>query len=342
MRCVTLANALRQKGHSCQFICRQQPGDLTAFIASHGHQISALPTAKTPPNLDIQHGQWLGCGWHEDAVETAKLIESVDWLVVDHYGIDARWETSLLLTHACRIFVIDDLADRPHACTALLDQNLEDKRAHYLMQTPANCKLLLGPQYALLRPEFLKARERASLRNQGARRILVFMGGADIENVTTTVLKALCSLPKTWNLEIVAVVGATNPNAQSLVDAFGKNRQICLAGPGTDMAELMLAADLAIGAAGTTSWERCCLGLPTIVVSLARNQNGIAESLQSAGVAIRGSMDDSITIASIANSIRALLSAPEKLSQMSSAAFTVVDGHGVERVLGLLESIDEN
>lgn len=175
MRCLTLATALREKGATCAFVCRSHPNNLIALLRQKGFTVYELPQGTEPRSSDD-----LGVPLEVDAQQTQTLLEKlgqVDWLVVDHYGIDANWER-FLRPWVKRIFVIDDLADRPHDCDVLLDQNYTHRQDRYDGLVPAHCSLLLGPQYALLRSEFIAAREK--LEKEGrppfdARKVFSFL-----------------------------------------------------------------------------------------------------------------------------------------------------------------------
>jgi UDP-2,4-diacetamido-2,4,6-trideoxy-beta-L-altropyranose hydrolase len=158
MRCLTLADALREKGCTCQFVCRNHLGKLSALIQEKGYRVTLLPLQEFQVEAYPRHVAWVGADWRTDAKETGALIATLetppDWLVVDHYGLDARWETSLR-PGVGRIFVMDDLVDRQHDCDLLLDQNLVANRAsRYVGKVPKHAGLMLGPEYALLQPQY--------------------------------------------------------------------------------------------------------------------------------------------------------------------------------------------
>lgn len=336
MRCLTLADQLRRDGASCRFVCRAHPGHLLGLIAERGHAGIALPydpaaaDAGTPPPA---HAAWLGATWSEDARATAAALGDTraDWLVVDHYALDARWEAAL--RPRCRaLMVIDDLADRPHDCDLLLDQNLGCSAADYAGRVPGVCRVLAGPQYALLRPEFTAWRERPPTRRRPARpgHLLVNMGGVDQDNVTGEALAALrdCSLPE--DCRITVVMGRNAPaidavRAQAAQLPWAADVLVNV----PDMASLMAECDLAIGAAGSTSWERCCLGLPSLLVVLADNQQPIADALQAAGAAQATARE------ALASELRAFLQRSDLasvLDHMRENAAAITDGRGAARV----------
>src|SRR5690606_35975420 len=187
-----------------------------------------------------------------------------DWLIVDHYALDARWE-SQQKDFCGRLAVIDDLASRPHSCDLLLDQNLGRRMQDYSHLVADNCELLIGPDYALLRPEFISARKHSLERREKPvlRNLLISMGGVDKDNVTSHVLEALkpCLLPNDTRISVV--MGANAPWA-GLVQQQAAMMPWCteVVFNVDNMAQRMAESDFAIGAAGSTSWERCCLGLP--------------------------------------------------------------------------------
>jgi len=345
MRCLSLADALRSAGAECEFICRAHPGHLIDFIESKGFKAHALMVETTgqAPQTDSSealpaHAHWLGVSWQRDAQECAEILvsEQPAWLVLDHYALDEQWERSL--RHAYRkLLVIDDLADRSHECDVLLDQNLGREAAHYLHRVPARCQLLVGAQFALLRPEFHRLRTFSLQRraNSSLGQILISMGGVDLPNATQAVLQALRHCPLPANCRITVVMGATAPwlNAVS-AEAQSIPWPTEVVVNVSNMAERMAQSDLAIGAAGSTSWERCCLGLPTLMVTLAENQVAGATALQSAGAALW--IGD---VANIEQNLQPLVAAclqEGALSRMSAAAAAICDGRGLESVVDYL------
>jgi UDP-2,4-diacetamido-2,4,6-trideoxy-beta-L-altropyranose hydrolase len=232
-----------------------------------------------PDSLNIvqpdkpDYSAWLGVEQSEDAEQTIEALGDFkpDWLVVDHYGLDESWEKGLK-GHVDKIFVIDDLANRPHDCDVLLNQNLlDDLENTYKELVPQQCRKLLGPRFALLRPEFRRARETLRGRDGIIRRILVFFGGVDPTGETEKALEALEMLRRP-DIAVDVVVGSNNPNGQKIEAICRGMNNVTFHQQISNMAELMAAADLAIGAGGTASWERCCLGLPAVVTIIADNQ----------------------------------------------------------------------
>jgi len=333
MRCLTLARAFVEQGAQCQFICRAHEGHLIEYVRGQGFQVHVLDveSAVSQPSGGPVHAHWLGSSQARDAQVCALLLEVIrpDWLVVDHYALDAQWE-QLLSNCYQRLMVIDDLADRPHVADVLLDQTLGRDTSAYKAYVPANCTLLCGAAYVLLRPEFVALRPY-SLHRRAApilRQVLVTMGGVDKDNATGRVLDALsrCVLPS--DCRVVVVMGPKAPHLQSVrtqAQTLPCSTQI-LSGV-SNMAQLMADSDLAIGAAGATAWERCCLGLPTLMLVLADNQHYLAEVLVGAGAAKLLDLEE--------------LNNSELISSlgMGLTASTLVDGEGVARVLQALRGL---
>ena len=348
MRCLTLAKALRDQGSKCLFICREHDGNMLDLIRDRGFATKTLPMhffSKAETNQQhtigknmIEHEAWLGMDWQTDAEQTKNAINNTiaDWLIVDHYGIDTRWETALKSNYQ-RLLVIDDLADRSHICDLLLDQSLGRIQNHYKNLIPYNCKTLLGSRYALLRPEFSKLRHYSLMRRLKPKlqRLLITMGGVDKNNVSGGILEALddCILPD--NLIITVVMGRHSPWLTRIhQQASQMKRTTNVLVNVENMANLMAESDLAIGAAGSTTWERCCLGLPTINVMIASNQLFIAKELELA------TKVKAVKIKTLKADIKAFFKevvlSKNLLGEMSSRASTVTSGLGTSIVLNNL------
>lgn len=336
MRCLTLADALSQHDVESVFLTRDHTGNLHSAVESRGHRVlslgSAAPILHHEPNTGHEH--WLGVSLEQDINDTAAFLSHfhTDWLVVDHYALDESWEQAL--APLCkRLMAIDDLANRNHDADLLLDQNLGTTPAQYKPKVPDRCKMLLGPQYGLLRPEFAALRcESLSRRRQGRlSTILITMGGVDIDNTTGMVLDSLRSWASTMPIVVTIVMGQHAPWREQIkaTAAALPFPTAVLVNP-QNMAELMRDADLAIGAAGGTSWERCCLGLPTLQVVIAENQRRIAAALRDAGAA--RSLERPDIPSALIDSVVFLATHPKELLAMSGAAALVSDGRGADRV----------
>ena len=285
MRCLTLAERMRNDGKNVRFICRDLAGNLCKIVLDKGFSLHMLPVH--PPDETLTgYVAWLTVIPEMDAQETTDvlhMIQPVDRLVVDSYALDIDWEQRMR-PMVREIFVIDDLANRQHDCDILLDQNFYRAMEHrYDELVPEKCKLLLGPRHALLREEFYRARKKLRPRDGSLRRILVFYGGSDTTSETEKAIHALLQLHLPA-VDVDVVVGGSNARRvqiEELCAAHGFLHYHCQV---SNMAELMACADLALGAGGTTTWERCFLGLPAIVTAIAENQFEICRDCAEVGL----------------------------------------------------------
>ncbi len=334
MRCLTLAEKLKSVSNSITFISADYDGNLISLIEKRGFSVEVLNRKINDVSLG-EESKWLGIPWHEDAgacKEILKECDGVDLLIVDHYGIDAKWERKLS-SYSAKIFVIDDLADRQHHCDILLDSTFGREITDYrALVEHGKSELLLGSSFTLLRPEFLELRE-LSLKNRtdnaGIRSILLAMGGMDPPNTSLKVLKALdLERNSNWNVKVILGPGAPHySELKKIARTFSMNVEVL--STVNNMAELMCDADLAIGAAGTTSWERCCLGLPTIMIQTAANQTFVVESLSKVGAAIYVGDQKELRSEYIISAVREMNNI---LPKVSGIARKICDGLGVSRI----------
>lgn len=348
MRCLTLAEALRDRGATCRFVCRKHPGNLLEFIGRRGFAALALPATpagegqESMADASPAHAAWLGADWQTDAAQTLDALgnEYDDWLIVDHYALDAQWEQAM--RGKCRrIMAIDDLADRDHDCEMLLDQNLGRQSTDYASHVPADCQLLIGPKYALLRPEFAAMRDYSLARRSNAeiRHILISMGGVDKDNATGRILEALKLSALPPDCRISVVMGTTAPWLEAVRRLAAQMPCPTEVHVGVgDMAKLMADSDLAIGAAGSTSWERCCMGLPTLMLVLAENQREAARHLEHSGAAQVLLLDTNLS-QKLRRHLEQIIHQPHKIGQMTSGSAAITDGHGAGRVVAALSTI---
>jgi UDP-2,4-diacetamido-2,4,6-trideoxy-beta-L-altropyranose hydrolase len=316
MRCLTLAAALAARGWRIEFLCRDLPGAGLDRVTAAGFDLHRLA---------------------DDRPETVRACLGADppgWLIVDHYALDAAYERA-----ACppgwRVMVIDDLADRDHDCVLLLDQTPGRAAGDYDGKIPDACTRLIGPDYALLRPDF--AVGRPVMPEAGPlRRVLVAMGAADPVNATGAVLETLADRP---DLMVTVVLGSGAPHLVSVagqVEARGKAGQLLV--QHADMAGLMARQDLAIGAGGMTGLERAAIGLPALIVTLADNQLLNASALHASGAArLIGDVRAPGWTSAILPALDAL-APPDVRIAMARAGLNLVDGRGASRVAGALDA----
>lgn len=315
MRCLTLARALESLGWHCDFAVNDAA---PAIVPALTKRKPLVLDGTTEGTAEALRRNWPG---------------GVDWLIVDHYGIDGSVET------ACRgsvgaIMAIDDLADRRHDCDVLLDQTFRRRAEDYAGLVPESCRVLTGSDYALLRPAFAAARSSSLARRQagvGLRRLLVSLGATDPENHSRDVLNGIAESGLRLAVDVVLGAGARHlDDIRALCADLPQPAELHV--DTTDMPGLMARADLAIGAAGTSTWERCCLGLPSLLVVIAENQRRSAEAVSAAGAAEQLDGPRAGLAERTATALQRLAAAPAALQQMSARAAAICDGRGGERI----------
>lgn len=327
MRCLTLAHALRNRFDRCMFVC-SDGDDAIELIQEAGFDVLAIASAADP---------------EEQAAETAAAARSAgvscaDWLVVDHYGLDSRYEFAAR-GFARRVAVIDDLGDRAHDCELLLDQNLRIGTVDpYRALVPQGCAVLLGPRFALVRPEFATHAAARGTRDGSVRRILIFFGGGDSTALTAKALRALLSVGAT-NLAVDVVVSRAYPSGAAVEALAQRLPGARLHEHVTDMAALMARADLMLGAGGSTAWERCVLGLPSITVTVADNQSTPTLALAERGATVFPGTAKDVTEEALAALVVSLLSDRERVANIGRSARTVTDGRGAALVASALHCV---
>lgn len=328
MRCYTLAEALVQQGATVHFICADTMGHLAEWLAKKQMPVSLI-ASKSNSLEDARLTQ--------QALEAASL--QPDWIIVDHYGLDSSWEKQMRPT---RIMVIDDLANRPHDCDLLLDQNYYlNAEQRYGKFIPESCRQLLGPQYALMRPDFVRERKAlAQNENHGVRQgriktVLVFLSGSDSSNETMKCLRAIAGIKRQrWDIQVV--IGSINPFREQVETFCKQYPNMTLHCQVDSMASLMAKADLAIGAGGVTTWERLALGLPSIVLMIAENQVELTKAVESQGLVLNLGKADEVSVEDIQNALIQCAKNPGLLREMSEKAFAFMDADGVGRILEVL------
>lgn len=282
MRCLTLAHRLKkEKNAKVVFVMRVLPGNLIGVVEKQGFEVLKLLPANQKYSLN-GYGLWLMVPMEVDARQTIDLLQPylrehgcdvVDRLIVDSYALDEQWE--LMLRPYCReIMVIDDLANRRHDCDILLDQNFYlNKDVRYAGLVPEHCKMLLGPEHALLREEFYEAKKHLRKRDCTIKNILVFYGGSDLTNETEKAIKALVQLyDEGYNFTADIITGVSNFRREKIEKICSKYHFFHYYCQVSNIAEFMNKADLMLGAGGSTTWERLYMELPALVTAVAENQ----------------------------------------------------------------------
>lgn len=332
IRCLTLADALKEQGALCIFICREHKGHLIDLIKSKGYEVIGLPLEydASVDGYDLAHAQWLGCSQLEDAKQSIEALSSrsIDWLIVDHYALDYRWESELL-PFVKKILVIDDLADRKHQCHILLDQNLGKTAAQYQTLVPENCALLLGPKYALLQAPYANLHPRTPPRVAPVKSMLLYFGGSDLHDLTGMATQAFIQLGRP-DIEFNIVLGSSYGYEARLQKTIQGCSNVKLYKNTPSLAPLLLQADIAIGAGGSSSWERCCLGLPALIVTLAANQIPIAHALNTDNLAKWIGNHDCVSSEIIQKALIEVLSHDDEIEAWSRRCLQITNGQGTK------------
>ena len=335
MRCIALATNLKKHFNVIFIVSEDFPKKLSRNIIDDGYSIIRV-TGILEKDHEFQKAQL-----EDDADQCCEIInsykESVNWAIIDHYGIDESWENKIQ-PYVDRIIVIDDLANRKHNCDILIDQNFHQRSTtRYKKLIPKKCKQLLGPKYALLRPEFKNERKKVRIRRQ-LRRILISFGGSDDINETEKVLKRISILGSRYKFDVV--VGKSNPHKSSV-------KQICEKLPSAtfhydvkNMAHMMRRADLSLGGGGISTWERCCMGLPTIVSILSEDQSKLTKEIAKKKVVINLGRAEKLNGLDYTKAIERMN--PKKLENISKKCLRITDGMGLDRVTRKIFQLEYN
>ncbi|EPJ54047.1 MAG: hypothetical protein OFPI_07930 [Osedax symbiont Rs2] len=343
MRCLALAVKLKKKLNvRVMFFCRASLGNVNSLIKEAGFELFEMRPAKKGFEYVAKNGDWLGETQQNDfneflSLKKEYLIPSLDFLIIDHYGIDFEWQR-MIRSYTRNILVIDDIGNRKHECEFLLDQTfncLHDKYSHLV---PKTCETLLGTDYALLREEFsFRYDYVASIRKkQFKNNILIMFGGIDICNHTLQTLRIIKDRDDIN--EVSVIMGASALHINEVTD-FCQFRDMFKVYISPDnVAEIMLNATLAIGAAGTTSWERCATGLPSVVIIQAGNQRLIAQELEKMGVI--SVLEESDIMCSLNIQIDQWFANVANKPEIINKCLHICDGNGANRLVEKVFSSD--
>lgn len=320
MRMLALAQAYRRRGGRVVFLAADIPDALVRVLEGHQVAVNRVPAAP---------------GSEDDARLAARQAaeEEAGWVVLDgyHFGPDYQ---AWLQSRGFKVLVMDDMAHLPsYHGHIIVNQNLHAPLCRY----PVNngTRLLLGPDYVLLREEFRRRRAQRRAVGLEARRVLVTMGGGDSGNFTATVIRALKK--SRLALEITAVVGPANPHRSALQAlANGTGTRIITSPP--SMADLMAWADLAISAGGSTVWELAFMGLPALLVTTAGNQAGIVDACARTGMAVNLGDPARLDEEDILQVVEQLIRSPVMRRRMAAAGAQLVDGGGCDRIIDAMSA----
>lgn len=336
-RCLTLASKLRDMGHYCLFVMREHSDYLGRQVKYAGFPMVMLPYTDGHIVESNSYESWVGAPWEDDANQTYQVIvdyfiNNINWIIVDHYGLDARWER-LFIDRNIRVGVIDDLVNRPHCSEFVLDQTCGRTSLEYQSLVDDNTKLFVGEEYCLLREEFFLARNEAIKKRKSfdkIRRILVNFGSTDPCGHTLNTLKGLSGITFSQSVEVLVLIGSSCPFLQDIKQKIKDlPYRVTMHIDSNQVANLITNSDIGIGAAGATTWERCFLGLPTLLVKTAENQADVINRVVSSGAALGyfHSLEDPVKLNSALNELE------KDYSKISDLALNMTIGDGVETLV---------
>ena len=342
MRCLALAAELKRRGHQVVFVMRPLVGHMMMDTEAAEFEVLGLPDWQL--GTANSQAEWIDKARSPeaqqlDADETLALLPHrfFDWLLVDHYALGKQWQLQMGVA-AQKILVIDDQADRALCCDLLLNQNPGANTESYAGLTRLGSPVLIGPQYALLRPEFSKSANAAHRLDQAAPavRVLVSLGGVDPQGLALKVVSALADCGFRGS-GVTVVAGKHNPHELELLASCRVLGFVGLQSTNT-MAQLMSQADWAVGAGGVSLLERCATGLPSIALAISPNQGPGVAAAHAAGAVLALDPLDAYFPDLLRRMIQSLLTEPERLKAMSQAAMSVCDGRGTTRVADALQA----
>lgn len=340
-RCLSLADAFAKLGAEVCFVIRQHDGVAERIMAATEYRVLWLPAVQSElaPKIDyVPHAGWSQAGWRRDAEETGAVLDDrvPIWLIVDHYAFDARWHREIKAKLGCSILAIDDLGDRSLAADLLLDANAAVSHADkYVGKLSSDTRMLAGPRFAPLSTAYRDARRYVF--SSDVRSIGIFMGGTDAGGASTKVLRALRE-EAGFRGKVELVTTSSNARRAELAESCARDGNAVLSVDLPELSAFYARHDLQIGAGGTSSYERCCIGVPTVAVVLAANQLAVVPILiklgvvAGAGIAVTGADDLLPGLPALGDVVRGLLADPQQRRTLSRNASHYVDGRGAERV----------
>ena len=342
-RCMSIASELMRRGvENCYFVMRYHHKQFVLDVEAAGYHVVVIPLEFEPDYYSGDYTQWIGGTVKTDVDVTVTELQNLgfsdkDWLVVDHYGLDETFENPIK-SLGVQVAIIDDLVNRRHQCNLLIDQTCGRETHEYRALVNEEALVCAGQQYCILRPEFLSWRDTSLERRESfssIKNIIVNFGSTDPLNITSSVMNDIEDYCIDLDVSVNVVLSSSAPHLREVEKqlSLSKIRDVALHIDATNVAELMAKADIAIGAAGSTTWERCALGLPTLLVKTAENQTDVIEKVVSLGAAVFHDLKAPDQVAEFNRGFSKLTREYQQLSRRSS---TLVDGRGLQRVVDAL------
>lgn len=323
-RCVALAQALRDRGSETTFLSRALTNQAETMIREQAFPI-------------ILTGATDGTDWKEDAEATRAILPMTDWLIVDHYDLDARWH-SAVRDKEMRVLVIDDLANRPYACDVLIDPGRpESELSIYDHLVPPDCQIFGGPRYALLRHDFRELHDQmpGQVRTDPLN-LLIFFGSVDGQGLTEIAIQSISDPLLSDRVTAHIVTTDANPRRQEIREVCDTLNNVVVHENVSNMADLLQMMDISLGSGGVALWERCCAGIPGIAVNITENQTPSLVMAEAAGAIKMLGLAEAKVGSLLTAELASLVDDPDRRSKMVASARTLVDGGGANRVSSLI------
>lgn len=317
-RCLTLADELARHGCTCHFLIRQHNDVTNRLLADCSHAVWSLgldshETADVDAQQSIRRMQTLKAG--------------VAWLIVDHYCLDAGWE-SAIRPYCASLLVIDDLANRPHGCDVLVDPGMGRDAVDYGPWLGVGSELLLGSKYAILRPKFARHHGQAPLWPE-VKRVHVFFGGGAAANYLPTCIDVILGLDPTLQ---VSALGYCNQQSIYRLQQIHGDR-LSWSRFESDVVTHYRHCSVAVGSPGAATWERACLGLPSAILATADNQIPILEKLDRLGLCrYLGPARECGSLHTV-SALKAFFADDSLRAALRATGLSAVDGQGTERIV---------
>ena len=340
MRCITLANYFKKKGIISHFIMRSFPGNYLQIVKNNGHITHSLKltnkaTDITNASNNFIYKHWLGTSQKNDFLDSVKILNDIkpNLVIIDHYAIDKEWHNYLKENNS-KIMVIDDLGDRYYDCNMLLDTTEGRLKKDYKNLTNKNCKLLLGARYSLIRDEFINLRKKSIIKYskfKGIKKILISFGGSDPNNSTSKLLNIVSQWDESITINLILgknfqYLKELKINKKKLKNKVNININV------DNMAKILFDNDLVIGSPSVSAWERCGMGVPSIVIINSKNQEIVAKNLDKFGASINLGWIDKLKTKNVLSTLDSLKSSKRRMIQMSKSAYNLCDGNGKAQV----------
>ena len=329
-RCISIAVALKKRGHLCSFICQEINDYFSSILDYHSFELIDLPKNSLISDKD----QLFEASNLTEKIKKNKI--HIDVLFVDVYKINAVWEEKLK-TSTDKLFAIDDLANRDHYVDYIIDQNAGRTETDYKIHNLNRGKILSGTRFAIINQDIADYRDKAlRIRKKiNNKNILINFGSSSHESLYSQFIKSLISNGDMQGKSISLLSSNKTSNEfKDLLDSL-KVRLLTSLSP-IELAKLYISSDFCIGAGGVSALERCCLGLPSGVVCIAKNQYLGSVQLEKKGCIklLNNFPDLTVSIDIIKN----LLNDDDQLKDLSTNSFNEVDGSGLKRILSEVES----